>query len=118
MSEQAPESPPSARVGFALCAAAIFFALGYALPAFAQLPNLFYDPIARGFSFGARPGPLPMGYLGQILYGLVAGLTAGGVTLFAARRRPASDEAIRLATAWTLAALVLVGAYFTWNNWP
>lgn len=114
----ATPSPPSGRAVFVLCAAAIGYPLGYALPAFAQLPNLYYDPIARQYLFGARPGPLPMGYLGQVLYGVVAAVLAGSVTALWSRGRPAGDSAIHLATSWTLAALLLVGAYFTWNNWP
>jgi hypothetical protein len=34
------------------------------------------------------------------------------------RRRSLSDGAVALGALWALTALALVGAYFTWNNWP
>lgn len=101
-------------------AAAIGYALGYALPAYAHLPNLYYDPVARRFLFGPRPGPVPMGYYGQVVYGVAIALLAAAVTAVAsrARGRPPTERGLGLATAWALTALALVAAYFTWNNWP
>ncbi|MSP58963.1 MAG: hypothetical protein EXR72_01250 [Myxococcales bacterium] len=107
----------SPRAYLAACAAAVGFALGYALPVYAHLQNLYYDPIARQLLVGAWPGPVPMGYLGQILYGLGAALIAVGIIRVVVRRAP-SATVIALAGAWALTAIVLVGAYFTWNNWP
>ncbi len=101
----------------AACTGLIAFCLAYALPSFTQLPNLYYDPLARRLFVGLHPGPLPMGYLGQVLYGVVAALVAGCVT-WAVARRASSSAALRLATAWALTAVALVGAFFTWNNWP
>jgi hypothetical protein len=107
------------RAYLAGCAAIIGFALGYALPAFGRLANLYYDPIARRFLVGARPGPLPMGYLGQVLWGAGCALAGAGATwAVVGRRRAPSESSLGLAAAWALTALVLVGAYFTWNNWP
>ena len=102
------------------CAAAIGAALGYALPAYAHLPNLYYDPIARRFLFGGRPGAIPMGYYGQLLYALAAAILCSAATYAIAsrRRQPISVRAVGLAAAWALTALGLVAAYFTWNNWP
>ena len=102
------------------CAAAIGGALGYALPAYAHLHNLYYDPIARRFLFGARPGAIPMGYYGQLLYALAGALLCGAATwaIATVRKRPLSDQAVGMAATWALTALGLVTAYFTWNNWP
>src|SRR5262249_55705520 len=72
-----------ARAYLAGCAAAIGYAIGYALPAFARLGNIYYDPIARRFLVGPWPGPIPMGYYGQVLWGFAGGLTAAGVTMVA-----------------------------------
>jgi hypothetical protein len=108
-----------ARVHAAACLGAIGFALGYALPAYARLANLFYDPVARRFFVASRPGPVPMGYWGQGLYAVAGGLLGvalGGV--LGLRRREPSSSTIGLLGAWALTAMTLVAAYFTWNNWP
>ena len=112
---------PKRDAGYAAgCAAAIGGALGYALPAYAHLPNLYYDPIARRFLFGGRPGAIPMGYYGQLVYALASALLCSAATyaLVARRKQPAGSQSIGLAAAWALTALGLVAAYFTWNNWP
>lgn len=108
------------RVYLVGCAALIGYAIGYALPAYARLPSLYYDPLARRFLFGARPGPLPMGYLGQVIDGVLGGLVAASVVALATMRGRAEpgESSLGLAAAWALTALALVGAYFTWNNWP
>ncbi len=99
------------------CGAAIGFALGYSLPIFARLPNLFYDPIARRFLWTITPGAVAIGYFGQLCYGLAGALGGSGLAGLAARRPP-SDSMIELGGAWVLTLLTLVGAYFTWGNWP
>ncbi len=109
---------PEDRAYLAVCAAAIGFALGYALPVYARLPNLYYDAIARRFTFGAWPGPLPLGYFGQIAWGVAGGAVGGAAGALLARRRARSVASLQLAAAWALTALALVAAYFTWNNWP
>ena len=110
------------RAHLVVLSALLSFAVGYALPAVSAVPNLYYDPIAREFLVGERPGPIPMGYLGQIAWGLCFAL-AGGVIAFAFGRRAAADaagdgRAASLVTAWALSALLLAGAWLTWNNWP
>ena len=105
---------------FTVCGAVCGYALGYAAPTFARLPNLYYDPIAHRFLIGERPGPIPMGYLGQILWGLGASLLGAVLALVITSlpgREPGA-QAYRLAAAWTMTAVGVVGAYFTWNNWP
>ena len=107
------------RAYFAVCAASIGWAIGYALPVYARLPNLYYDPQLARWIAGARPGSVPMGYYGQMLWGVGGAALAATIGLGVAwRRGPRADSAIGLAAAWTLSALLLVGAWFTWNNWP
>jgi hypothetical protein len=108
------------RAYFAGCAALIAYALAYTLPIYARWPRAFYDPIARRWYWSAGLGPIPMGYVGQIAWGLGAAAIAAVMTLAIAsrRRRDASERAYQLAAAWTLTALAIVVAYFTWNNWP
>lgn len=109
-----------ARVFFGACAALIGFALFYTLPIYARLPRTFYDPVARRWFFAANATPIPMGYVGQIVWGIAGALVAAGVTMaIASRKKEApSDRAFALGTAWTLTAIVIILGYFTWNNWP
>ncbi len=105
----------------ALAAAAVGWALGYALPVYARLPNVFYDPARRRFFVARSGGALPMGYYGQLLFAAAAALLLGGLAFAASRRRASgaiSARAIGLAAAWALTALALAFAWFTWNNWP
>ena len=55
-----------------------------------------------------------------MLYASAAALVFAAATFaaLALRRRAPGEQAIGLAAAWALTAVALVGAYFTWNNWP
>jgi hypothetical protein len=110
----------AARAYFVGCAALIGYSIGYALPIYARLPKPFYDPLARRWVMAVALGPIPMGYLGQCLWGLggaaVAAALAGAS--LARARRPPSQTTYGLFAAWTLTALAIVAGYFTWNNWP
>jgi len=105
---------------FGVCGAVIGFAIMYTLPIYARLPRTFYDPVARRWFFAANSTPIPMGYVGQIIWGIAGALIAGGIAMMiGARMRSApSDRAFALGSAWTLTAIVIVLGYFTWNNWP
>jgi hypothetical protein len=110
----------AARSYFAACAALIGFAILYALPIYARLPNTFYDPVARRWHVAVTLGPIPMGYFGQIAWGLSGALIAAGIALAisSGRARAPSERAFALWGAWALSAAVIVIGYFTWNNWP
>ena len=98
----------------------IGFVLAYTLPIYARLPRPFYDPVARRWFFAASAPPIPMGYVGQIAWGLVGALVGAGLALALSRRQRSapSERAFALGAAWTLTAMVIVLGYFTWNNWP
>jgi len=108
------------RVFYGICAALIGFVLLYTLPIYARLPRTFYDPVARRWYFAASSTPIPMGYVGQIIWGIAGALVAGGVAMMIASRKTKapSDRAFALGSAWTLTAIVIILGYFTWNNWP
>ena len=110
----------AARVYFMTCAALVGFALAYALPIYARLPHHNYDPVARRWAWAVNLGPIPMGYVGQIVWGIAGALISGGVAGVALSRfrGEPSERAYGLWAAWSLTALLLVMAYFTWNNWP
>lgn len=108
------------RVYLAVCAGLIGFAICYALPVYAHLPRNFYDPVARRWFFAANATPIPMGYVGQIVWGVAGALVVGGAAMMVtsrARRAP-GERAFVLGAAWALTVLVVVIGYFTWNNWP
>ena len=112
-----------ARAYYAACAALIGFALTYTLPIYAHLPRTYYDPVARRWFFAANSTPIPMGYVGQILWGIAGALIAAGVTMMVTARLRSSTEGpsergAALGAAWALTALAIVIGYYTWNNWP
>ncbi len=108
------------RVFFAACAGLIGFALLYTLPIYARLPRTFYDPVARRWHWASNLGPIPMGYVGQLGWGVLGGLAFGGLASLVASRRKSepSERAFALWSAWALTALGIILGYFTWNNWP
>jgi hypothetical protein len=110
----------AARVYFAACAGVIGYTLAYALPIYARLPRTFYDPVARRWQFAANLGPIPMGYIGQILWGVGGALFSAAIALVVTSRlsREPSERAYGLWAAWALTCLLIVLSYFTWNNWP
>lgn len=108
----------SDRIYIAGCAALIGYSLGYALPTYVGLPHLFYDPIARRLLFTVDAGAVPMGYIGQLASGLVGATLTGAAAALLWGRRALSESAATLAGMWALTALLLVGSYFTWMNWP
>ncbi|HEY7955132.1 MAG TPA: hypothetical protein VII38_07555 [Polyangia bacterium] len=110
----------ASRAFFVACAALIGFVLAYALPVYARLPRTFYDPVARRWQWASNLGPIPMGYVGQIVWGIAGALICGGLAgLITSRfKREPSERAFSLWTAWALTALAIVLGYFTWNNWP
>ena len=99
-------------------AAAIGFALGYALPVFARLVNLIYHPVERRFFWADTPGPVAMGYYGQVLYGVAGLLLCSTIALAVTARRTPGEATLKLLGAWALTLLGLVAAYFCWANWP
>lgn len=112
--------PANPRIFYATCAALVGFALLYTLPIYARLPRTYYDPVARRWFFAANSTPIPMGYVGQIIWGIAGALVAAGIALMLTSRKKSapSERAFALGTAWTLTAIVIVLGYFTWNNWP
>ena len=111
-------------VFYGVCAAIVAFAFMYTLPIYARLPRTFYDPLARRWFVASSAPPVPMGYWGQIVWGIAGALIAGGgVMMLTARKKNAppvrpSERAFALGTAWTLTMIAIVLGYFTWNNWP
>jgi hypothetical protein len=113
-------APPNGRVFYAACAGLIGYALFYTLPIYARLPRTFYDPVTRRWFFAANSTPIPMGYVGQIVWGVAGALIGAGLAMALSSRKasPPSERAFVLGTGWTLTVIAIVIGYFTWNNWP
>ena len=109
------------RIHLSLCAFLCAYALVYAAVDYLRLPRLVYVPHARAFRFhDAPPGALEMAYFGMWLWALLAGVAAGGAVYLALGRKktPVSSRGLGLGVAWSVTALVLAGAFYTWHNWP
>ena len=109
------------RVYVAACSGVIGFCLGYVLCDFGAWPRLTYFPYEGQWSLVAGPpGPIPMAYVGTIVWGLAGSALAAAAAYGACRmlRRPISDRWLHLWGAWALASFFYGGLYYTWNLWP
>lgn len=113
--------PTWQRTYLAACAAVIGYCLAYTASDYGRWPRLTYYPYEREWQFVSNPAnPIPMQYLGTLLWGLGGALLAAALVWLAtlAVRREASARVLHLAGGWALIGFVYAGAYFTWNLWP
>ena len=113
--------PPWQRTYLAVCGGVIGFALAYVLCDYAAWPRLTYFPLERTWQLVTpSTDPVPMGYVGMILWGVGGAVCAGlgGFALLGLTRRPWPDRWLRLAGAWAVTAFAYAGLYYTWNLWP
>lgn len=112
--------PRAQRIFVAVCAWAVVYALAYVIVDYAKVPHPVYDPLGRSWRLAARVSGVPMGYVGQWLYALLAGTVVGGVAWWLAgkRRGPVADRTLGLLAAWTGTAWLVAVGYYAWNNWP
>jgi len=108
------------RVYFAASAWVIGFAGAYCAAQWGEWPKLTYFPLARKWEFWEMPpSPLPMPYIGLVLWGVGGGLVAAAmIWIVSGRISKRSDREIRLVSAWTLSAFAFSGLFYTWNLWP
>ena len=108
------------RVYFAACAWIIGYSVTYAAAQWGHWPKLTYFPLARKWEmWSTPPNPLPMPYLGLILWGIGGGLVCAALAWLISGRLAARREVtLRLVAAWTLSAFAFSGLFFTWNLWP
>ena len=100
--------------------AVIAGAFAYVACDWGQWPRLAYLPLSGRLTLHAPPGTLAMTYWGSIAWG-VGGAATGlivGAVLCAIVKKPWPDRALRLFGAWAITAILLAGAYETWNLWP
>jgi len=113
--------PQWQRIFVTACAGVIGYVLAYVLSDFGQWPKLTYFPLEGEWQWKETPGgPLPMPYVGMVLWGLVGGAAATVVATLAtrARSKPVADTMLRLWGAWALSAFAFGALYFLWNLWP
>lgn len=106
------------RTRLAVAAGVTAFAVVYLCAAFLEWPLLTYFPARATWRFTTHAPPETIPYFGLVLWAAVAGIDTGVVTWVGARalgRRPPSRRLDGLLAAWTLTALVLAAAYFTFR---
>jgi len=102
----------------AACGGVMGWSLGALLPSYGRWPMLFYDPAQSRWFVARSAGPVPIGYYGLLLYGLAFALVGAGVGALAGRREPRSADSVWLGATWALTALLVCGAYYTFQLWP
>jgi hypothetical protein len=112
--------PAWQRATVTACAGVIAYMLAYVGTDYGSVPHLYYFQLEREWRLVERIQGLPSGYVGLWLWALAAGVLAAGAAWIGLRwrRRPISERAIGLLTAWTITAAALAAAYYTWANWP
>ncbi len=108
------------RVYLSACAWVIGFAATYSAAQWGEWPKLTYFPLAEKWElWSTPPGPLPMAYLGLIVWGVCGGLVAAALAwILSGRLWALGPQTLRLFGGWALAAFVISGLFFTWNLWP
>ena len=100
----------------ALCVGSIAFAFTFAYPMIDATPVLWYYPLERAWALEARPTAVAVDFYGRTLYAVMAWCAGFSATLAIARRlRSVSARTLHLFAAWTLAATLLVMAFYAWH---
>ena len=95
-------------------------AFAYAACDWGQWPRLAYLPLV-GHAHAARAARCARDELLGIVAWGVGGAACGavvGALLCAIAKKPWPDRVLRLFGAWAITAILLAGAYLTWNLWP
>ena len=98
-------------------------AFAYAACDWGQWPKLAILPATGELTMHPPAGTLAMSYLGTVAWGAGGAATGAlvGAVLCLPRvlgRKPWSDRVLQLFGAWSITAVILTGAYYTWNLWP
>ena len=101
---------------FALCGAIIGWALGVLVPSYGRWPSIWLDPQTHRWYVARAAGPVPIGYYGLVVWGIVG--AAAGALVGRALSRRGRDESFGLAAAWALTAILVAAAYYTFQLWP
>jgi hypothetical protein len=101
------------------CAAIIVFALAVALPAFVDIPVLWYRPVDRTWSFDVHASGIAMDFFGRCLFATAAS-GIGAAISYAIARRVCRHDPARATTAvlcvWAIAITLIVIAFVSWRQ--
>jgi hypothetical protein len=97
-------------------AALAFWAAWIVLNAF-DVPLLWYLPLERRFTFGARPPGMTMAFYGQLLAGGLTAAAAGAATWGLVGERELAPSKIWLLAAACAVLLSIATGYMAWEMW-
>lgn len=84
-----------------------------------DVPLAWFDPVARVWSFGHRPGSVAIDWYGRTLYSLAAGAVFFLAARVFSKRREPSEAGVRLWLVWAGFALLLSASLYgaaLWNR--
>jgi len=99
----------------ALCAAAVAFALIFALPAFKPLPVFWYYPLQHRWAFELKPTALAMDWYGRTALASATALVAFALTALVGRRWTPSARALGLWAAWVATACAIAMSLYVFQ---
>jgi hypothetical protein len=104
-------------VQLTVCVAIIAFAIAFALPAFVDVPMLWYRPVDRVWSFDHPDGTIAMDFFGRCLFATLATGVVSGLTYAAARRRrrEPSPWTVSVLAVWAVSISIIALTFFAWR---
>jgi MFS family permease len=110
------EPPPrDATLLFALCVAALAFAVAFVWPLFTPEAVAWYYPTEHRWELAVKPSGLAMDFYGRVLQGAIAWSLAFLVAMLVGRRARPPRRLAAIAVGWALAATAFAMLYFAWT---
>ena len=104
-------------VHLAVCVGIIAFAVAFALPAFVDMPMLWYRPVDRVWSFDHADGAIAMDFFGRCLFAMTATGIVSAATYALARRtrRAASPWTVAVLAVWAVSISLIALTFCAWR---
>ena len=104
-------------VHLAVCVGIIAFAFAFALPAFVDVPMLWYRPVDRVWSFDHPDGAIAMDFFGRCLFATIATGIVAALTYAIARRtrREPSPWTVSVLAVWAVSLSLIALTFFAWR---
>lgn len=100
------------------CAAALGFWVAWLTPILTSaVPQVWYMPLTREFSFGAEPSGIAMGLFGQLLFAYVTAAAFGGAATLLTRGREIDRRHLLVAVSLCAVLLCVVTAFYAVEMW-
>jgi hypothetical protein len=101
------------------CAGTIAFVLVLLLPAFVEVPLLWYHPVEHTWTFEAHATGVAMDFFGRCLLATAAGAIVS-ITAYATARRQRDRElapsGVAVLCVWTVSILLIAMAFVAWRQ--